>query len=272
MSSSLQTGGLQHARLPCPLISSGVCSDSWSLSSWCHLSHSLSPPSPRPPLRAWHPLNCGWRAWASSFKESHCHMLTATVPSTSQFSAFHSMRLWWSEVKVAQSCATLCDPVDYTIHEILQDRILGCITVLFSRGYSQARDRTQDSCIAGRHFTSWATSLWYLRIWLYNKFPGPFSSCWLGNQTLRLLFIPCGQFCLTPCDPMNCSPPASSVHWFFPSKNTGVGCCFLLLGIFPTQRSNPHLLHCRWILYRWAIWEAPVYIMVSSTDYLECSY
>ena len=40
-----------------------------------------------------------------------------------------------------------------------------------------------------------------------------------------------------------------------PGKNTGVGCCFLLQGIFLTQGSNPHLLcllHCRQILYRWA--------------------
>ena len=31
--------------------------------------------------------------------------------------------------------------------------------------------------------------------------------------------------------------------WDFPGKNTGVGCHFLLQGIFPTQASNPHLLH-----------------------------
>ena len=34
-----------------------------------------------------------------------------------------------------------------------------------------------------------------------------------------------------------------------PGKNTGVGCHVLLQGIFPTQGSNPHLLHCRQILY-----------------------
>ena len=34
-----------------------------------------------------------------------------------------------------------------------------------------------------------------------------------------------------------------------PGKNTGVGCHTLLQGIFPTQRSNPDLLHCRLILY-----------------------
>ena len=47
-------------------------------------------------------------------------------------------------------------------------------------------------------------------------------------------------------DPMFCSPPSSSVLeflWNFPGKNTGVGCHFLLQGIFLTQGSNPCLLH-----------------------------
>ena len=38
--------------------------------------------------------------------------------------------------------------------------------------------------------------------------------------------------------------------WDFPSKSTGVGCHFLLQGIFPTQGSNPGLPHCRQTLYR----------------------
>ena len=33
--------------------------------------------------------------------------------------------------------------------------------------------------------------------------------------------------------------------WNSPGKNTGVGCCFLLQGIFPTQGSNPDRRHCR---------------------------
>ena len=40
--------------------------------------------------------------------------------------------------------------------------------------------------------------------------------------------------------------------WNFPGKNTGVGCHFLLQGIFPTQGSNSYLLQCRHILYHWA--------------------
>ena len=57
------------------------------------------------------------------------------------------------------------------------------------------------------------------------------------------------QLCQTLCDPMDCSPQGSSVHGDSPGKNTGVGCHALLQGIFPTQGSNPGLLHCRRILY-----------------------
>ena len=58
------------------------------------------------------------------------------------------------KVKVAQLCPTLCDPVDYTVHGILQARILEWVAFPFSRGYSQPRDRTQVSHITGGFFTS----------------------------------------------------------------------------------------------------------------------
>ena len=44
--------------------------------------------------------------------------------------------------------------------------------------------------------------------------------------------------------------------WAFPGKDTGVGCHFLLQGIFLTQGSNPRLLHWWVILYHWATREA----------------
>ena len=46
---------------------------------------------------------------------------------------------------------------------------------------------------------------------------------------------------------MECSLPGSSVHGHSPGKNTGVGCHAPLQGIFPTQGSNPGLLHYKWI-------------------------
>ena len=46
-------------------------------------------------------------------------------------------------MKVAQSCPTLCNPMDYTVHGLLQARILEWVAFPFSRGSSQPRDQTQ---------------------------------------------------------------------------------------------------------------------------------
>ena len=61
------------------------------------------------------------------------------------------------------------------------------------------------------------------------------------------------QLCTTLCDPVDCSPPGSSVHGDSPGNNTGVGCYALLQGIFPTQGSNLHLLH----LLHWQVGSLP---------------
>ena len=47
--------------------------------------------------------------------------------------------------------------MDYTVHGILQARILEWVAFPLSRGSSQPRDWTQVSYIAGGFFTSWAT-------------------------------------------------------------------------------------------------------------------
>ena len=60
-------------------------------------------------------------------------------------------------LKVTQSCPTRCDLMDYTVHGILQARILEWVAMPSSRRSSKPRDRTQVSHIAGRFFTSWAT-------------------------------------------------------------------------------------------------------------------
>ena len=58
------------------------------------------------------------------------------------------------KVKVVQLCPTLCDPMDYTVHGILQARTLEWVAFPFSRGSSQPRDQTQVSHITGRFFTT----------------------------------------------------------------------------------------------------------------------
>ena len=100
------------------------------------------------------------------------------------------------KVKVSQSCPTLCHPMDYTVHGILQalileqvafpfskskgsnpglpncrrllywlshkgsPRILEWVAYPFSSGSSWARNRTRVSCIVGRFFTNWAKQLY----------------------------------------------------------------------------------------------------------------
>ena len=61
---------------------------------------------------------------------------------------------------VAQSCSTLCDPMDWKppgspLHGIFQVRTLEWVAIPFFRGSSRPKDQTQVSCTAGRFFTTW---------------------------------------------------------------------------------------------------------------------
>ena len=55
------------------------------------------------------------------------------------------------------SCLTLCNPMDYTGHGILQARILEWVAYPFASKSSWSRNWTRVFCIAGRFFTNWAT-------------------------------------------------------------------------------------------------------------------
>ena len=108
-----------------------------------------------------HSSNCKWvniewnhlRAILKNIFESESHSVVSdSLPP-------HGL---YSDSEVAQSCLTLCDPMDSSqpgssIHEIFQARILEWGAISFSRGSSWPRDRTWVSCIVGRHFTIWAT-------------------------------------------------------------------------------------------------------------------
>ena len=105
-----------------------------------------------------------------------------------------------------------------------------------------------------------------------SQFSGPshlswweYSKVWISNITSRLSLMrwskrnfekklqvsrkKIAQLCPTLCDRMYCSLPGFSVHGIFQARVPGVGCHFLLQGVFPTQGSNPGLLHCRQTLY-----------------------
>ena len=98
-------------------------------------------------------------------------------------------------VLVAQSCPTLCNPMDCSpkgssVHRILQATILEWVDMPSSRGSSWPRDRTQVSSMADRLFTIWATR-----------------EAHAAAAAAKSL-----QSCPTLCDPTDSSSPGSSVH------------------------------------------------------------
>ena len=80
--------------------------------------------------------------------------------TTQKMSEMQILRLYPAAVLCcAESCPTLCDPMDCnppgsSVHGILQSRILEWVVISFCRGSSQPKDQTQVSCIAGGFFTS----------------------------------------------------------------------------------------------------------------------
>ena len=74
------------------------------------------------------------------------------------------------EVKFTQSCPTLCAPMYYTVHEILQARIVEWIAFPFSRGSSQPKDRALFSHTADWFFTSQTQFRTKARMWLLSAF------------------------------------------------------------------------------------------------------
>ena len=94
----------------------------------------------------------------------------------------------------------LCDPMDnspsdFSVHWILQARILEWVAISFSRGSFQPRDQIQVSCIAGRFFTIWATR---------KEQSGCQRNNWLILIQLKARVL--SHFsCVRLCDPMDCS-------------------------------------------------------------------
>ena len=138
-------------------------------------------------------------------------------------------------------------------------------------GSSRIRDWTRVSCVGRQTLNHWTT----------REVPPPFayfqhSSPRMTNMASMILISRgpeyknnplilsyCVHVCAcsldqlhrTLCEPMDYSPSGSTV--------TGVGCHFLLRGIFPTQGSNLHLLcllHSRWLLYPLSHCGSPVWV------------
>ena len=109
--------------------------------------------------------------------------------SVNFFQVIFLIQLLWlylinKKVKVTQSCSTLCNRMDYTVHgRILQARILEWVASPFSRGSSQPGIKPRSPALQA------------------NSLPAEPQS--QSEVT---------QSCPTLGDPVDCSPPSSSVH------------------------------------------------------------
>ena len=147
---------------------------------------------------------------------------------------------WWNPKYGgggAWSCLILWTPSTIawpgsSIHGILQARILEWVATSSSRGSSWLRNQTHIACISyiGRWILYHCTT-WEAQVSIESE------RCSVVSHSLRLhgLYSP----------------------WNSSGQNTGGGSLSLLQGIFPTQGSNPGLLHCRQILYQLTHKESP---------------
>ena len=146
-------------------------------------------------------------------------------------------------VKVVQLCLTLCNPMDYTVHGILQARILEWVAVPFSRGSSQPRDRTQVSHIAGGYFTNWATREAQI------QYSVQFSHSVVSDSTTPWTAARQASLSITNSRSL---PKLKSIESVMPSNHL-VLCHFLLLlpSIFPSIKifSNEPVLCIKWPKY-----------------------
>ena len=121
-----------------------------------------------------------------------------------------------------QSCLTLCDPMDFSlpgssVHVIFQARVLELVAISFSRGSSQPRDCTSISCISciGRQILF---PLCQLGIYTYIYFTICIYIKSLSSLKQTTVCVLVAQWCLTLCNPMDCSPPGFSVHGIFQAR------------------------------------------------------
>ena len=157
-----------------------------------------------------------------------------------------------------------CSLPGCSVHGLLQARILQWVTIPFSRGSFQPRDRTQVSHLARRFFTIWVTrEALYIHkslscVWLFVT-PWTVVHGILQARILVWVVFPFSRGSSQPRDQTQVSHLAGGFFTIWAKgkpKITGVGSRSLLQGIFLIQESNWGLLHCRWVFTSWATREA----------------
>ena len=188
-----------------------ACTNSCPLSRWCHptISSSVVPLSSCPqsfPASGSFPMS---QLFASGGQSTGVSASASFLPMNTQDWSPSGWTGWLS----LQSKG-LSRVFSNTTQTFLQLRVES----------SPTRDWTLSPAVAGRYLAPGA--------------PREVSQASFTSVCSQLL-----QSCPTLYDPMVCSPPGYLCPWDSSGKKTGVGCHFLLQGIFPSQGLNPRLLH-----------------------------
>ena len=183
-------------------------------------------------------------------------------------------------MKVTQSCPSLCDLMGYTVHGILQGRILEREPFpspgdLPNPGMEPRSPTLQvDSLPAETQgmpliyiviirkneifIEKWPWVLWIWWAQVPMKHPHGYCLKWKWKWSRSVMS--------NSLRPHGLRPTRLLHPWDFTGKGTGVGCHFLLQGIFPTQESNPGLPYCN---RRYTLWapRKPEYCLNCSSIY-----
>ena len=113
----------------------------------------------------WHMIFCIWLLLLSM-------MFLRFINFASYISSLFFYIVSKVKVLVSQSCSTLCSskdcsPSGFSVHEILQGRILEWVAIHFFSRSSQLRDRIWVSSIVGGSFTVWNVREALFIVWIY---------------------------------------------------------------------------------------------------------
>ena len=182
------------------------------------------------------------------------------------------------EGKAGQLRPTLCGPIDYTVHGILQTRILEWGAFPFSRGSSQPRDWTQVSYIAGGFFTSWATreahtlaealfTFTDANAWLKSDLTNILTSEKSQNLQEREVHLKNTEVAHIP-SPFPCTPPSSTKLDFLSTPMGREPSVSLAVGGLWSQQETRHLQSP--VILQWQV-QHPVGLQQTHYYLCDCS-
>ena len=133
-------------------------------------------------------------------------------------------------------CCRLVSKISFVVNQSNTDQVYSIFKYLKTAIMSSFSEPSHS-------LASYCRMFWSVSMYFGNVF------CERDTTICMKVKVIVAQSCLTLCDPMDCSLPGSSVHAILQARILECIAMPSSRGFFPTQGSNPGLLHCRRILY-----------------------